>query len=100
MQQMLHPQEFREWRSEALSDSQAVTRGHSRQDAVGEVLAEHHLMSCVLASLTDEASKLAQELAPADAGEFGLEVVEGNADNSEHARHICSEAIQVRRFDF
>lgn len=49
----------------------------------------------------EEAAKLAQELAPAEAGDFGLEVIEGNADNSDHAAKICAmtvEAIQTLPF--
>ena len=43
----------------------------------------------------EEAAKLAKELTPADADEFGLEVVEGNADNSEHAARICGQVVEA-----
>ena len=49
----------------------------------------------------EAAAKLAQDLAPPDAGDFGLEIIEGNADNSEHAARICGltvEAIQTLPF--
>lgn len=47
------------------------------------------------------AAKLVRELAPPDAGDFGLEIIEGNADNSDHAAKICGlvvEAIQTLPF--
>ncbi|MGK0184870.1 MAG: DNA polymerase-3 subunit delta [Verrucomicrobiales bacterium] len=47
------------------------------------------------------AAKQVRELTPPDAGEFGVEVIEGNADNSDHAAKICGltvEAIQTLPF--
>jgi DNA polymerase-3 subunit delta len=49
----------------------------------------------------EEAAKLTRELAPEEAGDFGLEVIEGNADNSDRAARICAltvEAIQTLPF--
>jgi DNA polymerase III subunit delta len=49
----------------------------------------------------EAAAKLAKELTPPDGDDFGLEIVEGNADNSEHASKICGltvEAIQTLPF--
>ena len=43
----------------------------------------------------EAATKLVQELTPPDAGEFGLEIVEGNADNSEHASKICGQMVEA-----
>ncbi len=50
---------------------------------------------------TDEAKgkeaalKLSRELVPPDNADFGLEVVSGQADNSDHAARIVSETIQA-----
>ena len=49
----------------------------------------------------EAAAKLAKELTPPDGDDFGLEIVDGNADNSEHASKICGltvEAIQTLPF--
>ena len=40
-----------------------------------------------------EALRLADELAPADAGEFGVEIIDGTADNAAHAATRVHEAI-------
>ena len=37
----------------------------------------------------------ARELSPPDAGEFGLEIVEGGADNSDHAARIVRNTIEA-----
>ncbi len=47
------------------------------------------------AQVKEAALKLAQKLAPADAGEFGLEVIEGGADNADHAAKLVAETIQA-----
>lgn len=36
-----------------------------------------------------------RKLTPPDAGEFANEIIEGNADNAEHAGQICSNVIQA-----
>lgn len=36
-----------------------------------------------------------QQITPPDAGEFANEIIEGNADNAEHAGQICSNVIQA-----
>jgi DNA polymerase-3 subunit delta len=43
----------------------------------------------------DTAAKLAAEVAPPDAGDFGIEVVSGVADNSAHAARICADTVQA-----
>ena len=43
----------------------------------------------------EEAIKLTRELAPEEAGEFGLEIIEGHADNSEHAARICAQTVEA-----
>lgn len=45
--------------------------------------------------VAEEAIKLFNQLKPADADEFSNDVVEGNADNAEHAFQICSEVNQA-----
>ncbi len=41
------------------------------------------------------AMQMVQRLTPPDAGEFSNEIIEGNADNAEHAGQICSNVIQA-----
>jgi len=41
------------------------------------------------------ALRLVQQLAPADSGDFGTEIVEGQADNAEHAGRICADVIMA-----
>ena len=43
----------------------------------------------------DAALRLSQKLAPPDAGDFGMEIIDGIAENSEHAGRICADAIQA-----
>lgn len=43
----------------------------------------------------EAARRKADELAPADAGDFGVEVIDGVAEHSDHAARICAETIQA-----
>lgn len=45
------------------------------------------------ARVKETAMKLVQQLTPPGADEFANEIVEGNADNAEHAGQICSNVI-------
>lgn len=47
------------------------------------------------ARVKEAAMKRVQQLTPPDAGEFANEIIEGNADNAEHAGQICSSVIQA-----
>ena len=38
---------------------------------------------------------LVRKLTPPDAGDFGNDIIDGNADNAEHARQICSNVMQA-----
>ncbi len=41
------------------------------------------------------AMRLVQQLAPVDSGDFGTEIVEGQADNAEHAGRICADVVMA-----
>ena len=43
----------------------------------------------------EAALKLSQKLAPPDAGDFGMEVIDGIAENADHAGRICADTIQA-----
>lgn len=47
------------------------------------------------ARVKDAAFQVVQRLTPPDSGDFGNEIIEGNADNAEHAGQICSNVIQA-----
>jgi DNA polymerase III subunit delta len=47
------------------------------------------------ARVKETAMQIVQRLTPPDAGEFANEILEGNADNAEHAGQICSNVIQA-----
>ena len=47
------------------------------------------------ARVKEAAMQIVQRLTPPDAGEFANEIIEGNADNAEHAGQICSNVIQA-----
>lgn len=47
------------------------------------------------ARVKETAMLIMQRLTPPDAGDFANEIIEGNADNAEHAGQICSNVIQA-----
>jgi DNA polymerase-3 subunit delta len=47
------------------------------------------------ARVKEAAMKIVQRLTPPDAGDFANEIIEGQADNAEHAGQICSNVIQA-----
>lgn len=53
----------------------------------------HVILGTDDARVKEMAMKLVQQLTPPGADEFANEIVEGNADNAEHAGQICSNVI-------
>lgn len=47
------------------------------------------------ARVKEAAMQIVRKLTPPDAGEFANEIIEGNADNAEHAGRICGDVIQA-----
>jgi DNA polymerase-3 subunit delta len=47
------------------------------------------------ARVKEAALQIVRRLTPPDAGEFANEILEGNADNAEHAGQICSRTIEA-----
>jgi DNA polymerase-3 subunit delta len=47
------------------------------------------------ARVKDAALAAVRRLTPADAGDFANDIIDGNADNAEHARQICSNVMQA-----
>ncbi|MEM6910268.1 MAG: DNA polymerase III subunit delta [Verrucomicrobiota bacterium] len=47
------------------------------------------------AQVREAAARLVKELTPAGAGDFGVEVVDGNAENAEAAGEICYRVIEA-----
>ena len=46
-------------------------------------------------AVKDAAAALSRKLIPPEAAEFGLEIVDGSADNSEHAQRIVRNALEA-----
>jgi len=46
-------------------------------------------------AVAEAASILFNQLKPADADDFANDIIEGNADNAEHANQICMDTIQA-----
>ncbi len=47
------------------------------------------------ARVKEAALQLVRKLTPPDAGDFGNDIIEGAADNADHARRICADVIQA-----
>lgn len=47
------------------------------------------------ARVKEAALQLVRKLTPPDAGDFGNDIIEGNADNADHAGRICADVIQA-----
>lgn len=47
------------------------------------------------ARVKEAALRLVRKLTPPDAGDFGNDIIEGSADNAEHAGRICANVIQA-----
>jgi len=47
------------------------------------------------AQVKEAALKISKDLTPPDAGEFGTEIIDGIAENSDHAGKICADTIQA-----
>jgi DNA polymerase III subunit delta len=47
------------------------------------------------ARVKEAAMQIVRRLTPPDAGEFANEIIEGNADNAEHAGQICARTIEA-----
>lgn len=47
------------------------------------------------ARVKEAAMQIVRKLTPPDAGDFANEIIEGNADNAEHAGRICGDVIQA-----
>ncbi len=55
----------------------------------------HAIIGSDEARVAEAALALAEKLTPADAGEFGTEIINGVADNADHAAKTVSETIQA-----
>ncbi len=55
----------------------------------------HVVMGSDEGMVSEEAIKLFNSLKPADSDEFSNDIIEGNADNAEHAFEICSKVNQA-----
>lgn len=63
-----------------------------RKDAPAEKAPNlHFLHGTDEARVKEEALALVKEISPPDAGEFGLEIVDGGAENADHAARICGQ---------
>lgn len=47
------------------------------------------------AQLKETAAQLVRSITPPDAGDFGLEVIDGAAEHAEHAARICQQAVEA-----
>ncbi len=47
------------------------------------------------ACVKEAALKLSRELAPADAGEFGVEIIDGSADNADHCAQVVRRVMDA-----
>jgi DNA polymerase III subunit delta len=57
--------------------------------------AVHAIIGSDDARVKEAALGLVQKLTPPDAGDFSNDIIEGGADNAEHAGEICSNVIQA-----
>ena len=55
----------------------------------------HVVMGTDDARVKESAMRIVQKITPPDAGDFANEVIEGQADNAEHAGQICANVIQA-----
>ena len=55
----------------------------------------HAVLGTDDARVKEAAMKVVQKHSPPDAGDFGNDIVDGTAENSEHASQICSQVIQA-----
>ena len=55
----------------------------------------HAILGTDEARVKEEALKLVRRLTPADAGDFANDIIDGGADNAEHAGQICNNVIQA-----
>lgn len=55
----------------------------------------HVVMGTDDARVKETAMQIVRRLTPPDASDFANEIIEGNADNAEHAGQICSNVIQA-----
>ena len=65
-----------------------------RKDEIVKATNLHFLYGNDEAQVKEAAMKLARQLSPADAGDFGTEIVDGLAENSEHASRLCGQAME------
>jgi DNA polymerase-3 subunit delta len=55
----------------------------------------HAVIGTDEARVKEAAMKIVQRISPPDSGDFGNEIIEGQADNAEHAGQICSNVIMA-----
>ena len=65
-----------------------------RKDVIVKATNLHFLYGNDEAQVKEAAMKLARQLSPADAGDFGTEIVDGLAESSEHASRLCGQATE------
>lgn len=61
----------------------------------GSVPNIHAVLGTDDARVKETAMKLVQKHSQPDAGDFGNDIIDGTAENSEHASQICSQTIQA-----
>jgi len=65
-----------------------------RKEAATKAANLHFLYGSDEAQIKEAALKLARQLSPPGAGDFGTEIVDGTAENSEHASRLCAQAAE------
>ena len=61
----------------------------------GSVPNVHAILGTDDAKVKEAAMKVVQKFTPPDAGDFGNDIIDGTAENSEHAGQICNNVIQA-----
>lgn len=65
-----------------------------RKEATLKAVNVHFLHGTDEALVKEAAMTLARRLSPPSAGDFGTEIVDGTAENAEHATRLCAQAIE------
>jgi DNA polymerase-3 subunit delta len=67
----------------------------SKKAASSSTSQHHAILGTDEGRVKEVALRLVQQLAPASAGDFGVEIIEGQADNAEHAGRICGDVCMA-----
>jgi DNA polymerase-3 subunit delta len=65
-----------------------------RKEAIVKAANLHFLHGTDEAQVKEAAMRLARDLSPPAGGDFGTEIVDGTAENADHATRLCAQAVE------